>query len=116
MEHRNDRHRIAHGMTENDDLSLALLRREMEELRAEVGELTSSTKALVEAWNTATGLVRFVKFLSTLIAALGAIYLFVRYGIHRRQERLMKKPPFRRRRRAAQRSKWIASSRLLSAS
>lgn len=53
---------------------------ELKELREEVQALTESTKALVEAWNTATNVVKFVKVLSSLVAALAAIYFFVTHG------------------------------------
>lgn len=53
---------------------LAVLERQMIELRADI-------KGLVEAWNAATGLVKFVKFLSTLVAAVSAVYLFLKHGV-----------------------------------
>ena len=40
-----------------------------EELKAVRKEL----KDLLDAWNTATGVVRFVKWLSTLVAAIAVI-------------------------------------------
>jgi hypothetical protein len=45
-----------------------------EELKAVRKEL----KDLLEAWNTATGMVRFVKWLSTLMAALAVVYATIK--------------------------------------
>jgi hypothetical protein len=70
-------------MHETDQAAIAVLQSQLERLRAEVGELSKSTKALVDAWNTATGMVKFVKLLSTVVAAIGAIYLFVKHGFTR---------------------------------
>jgi alkylhydroperoxidase/carboxymuconolactone decarboxylase family protein YurZ len=56
------------------------LRVEVEMLRDEVAELNRSTKALVDAWNAANSLVRFVKVLASIAAAVSAIYFFVRHG------------------------------------
>jgi hypothetical protein len=53
---------------------------EFKRLEEKFDDLATSTKALVEAWNTATGVVKFVKLLSTLIAAVGAIWLFIKHG------------------------------------
>lgn len=61
----------------NDDQSF---HSELKELREEVQALTASTKALVEAWNTATNVVKFVKVLSSVMAAVAAIYFFVTHG------------------------------------
>ena len=64
-------------MTDEDrPVTMAEFRR----LEEKFDEMNSSTKALVEAWNTATGVVKFVKLLSTLIAAVGAIWLFTKHG------------------------------------
>jgi hypothetical protein len=59
---------------------LAVLETTVEQLRDEVSQLNASTKALVDAWNTATGVVKFVKLMSTMIAAMGAVWLFIRHG------------------------------------
>jgi hypothetical protein len=49
-------------------------------LEKEVAELREDIKSLLEAWQAATGLVKFVKLLSTLVAALGVIYFFITHG------------------------------------
>lgn len=61
---------------QEDIVSLALLQLEVEQLRGEVAELSASTKALVEAWNAAGSVVKFVKWVSTFVAAIGTVYLF----------------------------------------
>lgn len=57
-----------------------ITREEFERLEGKVDDLTTSTKALVEAWNTTTGVIKFVKALSALIAAFAAIWLFLSHG------------------------------------
>lgn len=61
--------------------AIAVLARDVELLREEVEELSKSTQALVDAWNTATGLVKFIRLLSTVAAAMGALYMFLRHGV-----------------------------------
>lgn len=63
-----------------DAVTIAVLQAEVVQLRDEVKELSDSTRALVEAWNAAGGIVKFVKWLSTLVAAIGTVYLFVKHG------------------------------------
>lgn len=57
------------------------LRKELAETRDEVKAQTAATKELVEAWKTATGVVRFVKWTSTLVTAIGVIWAAIRYGV-----------------------------------
>jgi hypothetical protein len=66
--------------TPNDAVAIAALEEQVRELRDDVEDLARSTKALVDAWNTATGMVKFVKLLATLVAAVGAIYVFFAHG------------------------------------
>lgn len=47
---------------------------EMQELRREVAELRSDIASLLEAWNTARGLVKFVKWLSSMAVAITSIW------------------------------------------
>jgi uncharacterized protein YukE len=42
--------------------------------RADLADLTGQIKGLVEAWQTAQGVVRFVKWLSGLLTALAVVY------------------------------------------
>ena len=42
-------------------------------VQAELKAVRKELKDLLDAWNTATGVVRFVKWLSTLVAAIAVI-------------------------------------------
>lgn len=66
-----------------DDPDRAVTKAEFDRLEGKLDDLSKSTEALVEAWKTAGGLVKFVKFLSTFVAALGSLWLVVRYGFGR---------------------------------
>lgn len=46
---------------------------ELAAIRKEVADLKDAVKELVEAWNTARGVVRFVKWLGTIATAASAI-------------------------------------------
>ena len=46
---------------------------ELAAIRHEVAELKSAVKDLVDAWNTARGVVRFVKWMGSIATALSAI-------------------------------------------
>jgi hypothetical protein len=59
-------------------------------LRDEVAELNRSTKALVDAWNAANSLVRFIKVLAT-IARLQRDLLLRPARLHHAEGRLMGK-------------------------
>ena len=69
-------------MAENNrrsaDTELALLRKDMDELKLAFAELKSQVSDLLEAWTTATGLVRFIKWTAGLSVAIGLIYAFVK--------------------------------------
>lgn len=64
-----------------DILTLATMKAEMDQLREEVRAQTTATKELVDAWKAAGKVVQFVKWVSQLIAALTAIWLFLKHGI-----------------------------------
>lgn len=51
--------------------------REMHALRVEVRELNAQVRGLVEAWETAQGIVKFMKFLGTMATAGAAIWALV---------------------------------------
>lgn len=55
-------------------VDIAVLKSDMERLSQAVEENSRSTRELVEAWQAATGLVRFVKWLAGLAGAIGVIY------------------------------------------
>lgn len=53
-------------------VEMALIRADLEAMQSELKAVRKELKGLLDAWNTATGVVRFVKWLSTLVTA-GAI-------------------------------------------
>lgn len=55
-------------------VEIALLRRDLESLQADVKELNKEIKSLVSAWNTATGLVTFVKYAAATVTGLGVLW------------------------------------------
>ena len=54
-------------------VEMALIRADLEAVQAELKAVHKELTDLLEAWNTATGVVRFVKWLSTLVAAIAVI-------------------------------------------
>ena len=50
------------------------MKRELAEVRADIQALRTDVQDLVSAWKTATGVVKFVKWLSTLMSAMAVIY------------------------------------------
>jgi hypothetical protein len=56
-----------------DAVELALLRKEMEALQADMSEVKGDLKKLANAWATAETLVAFVKWLAGLAAALAVL-------------------------------------------
>ena len=57
---------------QNPIVEMALIRADLEAMQSELKAVRKELKGLLDAWNTATGVVRFVKWLSTLVTA-GAI-------------------------------------------
>lgn len=66
-----------------DDPNRPVTKAEFDVLVAEFREMRTDTRALVEAWQTAGGVVKFVKWLSTFVAAVGSLWLVVRLGFGR---------------------------------
>lgn len=60
------------------------LRREVHALRVEVRDLNSQVRGLVEAWQTAQGVVRFVKVMGSLATAVAAIWALVVLALERK--------------------------------
>ncbi len=62
-------------MSEQDSpVEMALVRADLEAMQTELKAVRKDIKDLLDAWNTATGVVKFVKWLSTLMAAMAVIY------------------------------------------
>lgn len=57
-------------MTQDEQVAL---RGEVAALRTEVEHLTEQVSGLVEAWNTATGVVKFIKWLAGVATAVGVV-------------------------------------------
>lgn len=55
----------------------AELKREVHALRVEVRDLNAQVRGLVEAWQTAQGVVKFMKMLGSLATAAAAIWALV---------------------------------------
>jgi len=64
-----------------DETEIALLKREMESLTAQVAELTAQVKTLADAWNQASGAVAVVKWIVGLLAAAGGLAALVKYKL-----------------------------------
>lgn len=60
-------------------VSIAILQLEVEALQKTVEAQTEATRALVDAWNAAGKVVLFVKWASTLVTALGILWLFLKH-------------------------------------
>lgn len=58
-------------MAEQDDIA---------RLEAKVDALSTQIQDLVQAWNTARGMVRFVKLLGGMATAVTAIWALIRLG------------------------------------
>jgi len=53
---------------------------ELHELRREVAELRQDVRGLLEAWRTAQGVVRFVKWVGAMATGITAIWALVKMG------------------------------------
>lgn len=53
---------------------VSLLNTSNEDLKAEVSELRKDIAGLVEAWKTAQGVTKFVKWLSGIVTGAGILY------------------------------------------
>jgi phage shock protein A len=60
------------------------LRREVHALRVEVRDLNAQVRGLVEAWQTAQGVVKFMKMLGSVATAAAAIWALVVLAIERK--------------------------------
>lgn len=53
----------------------------MEEMKSDLKELKGEVKELLEAWNTATGLLHFIKWSAGMIAAVGVLVAATKYWL-----------------------------------
>jgi hypothetical protein len=67
-------------MSEEREVELALIRRDVEDMQKDIQKLTEQVQGLVDAWNTASNVVAFVKWLSGAVIALTALYVFIKDG------------------------------------
>lgn len=64
-------------------VSDALLRKDVELLTEKVEKLSTDVESLVAAWNTATYVVVFVKWLAGAGMAIGVIYTFIKHVLEK---------------------------------
>ena len=69
---------MAGNLDRDSAVEIALIRADLEGVQEELKAVRKELKDLLEAWNTATGMVRFVKWLSTLMAALAVVYATIK--------------------------------------
>lgn len=67
----------------DEDPNRSITKAEFDRLEEKVTGLVTDTRALVDAWNAAGGLVKFVKLIATLMTALGGIWLILTHGFNR---------------------------------
>lgn len=56
------------------EVEIALLQKELVDLKDEVHSLSKEVSGLVDAWKTASGVVAFIKWLSSAVVAIGVIW------------------------------------------
>jgi len=60
------------------DIAHVLLKKDLEELKIAVTALTLSVNELMAAWNTANGMVRFMKWAAAILAGIFATWQVVK--------------------------------------
>lgn len=68
-------------MPDSNQVTLALLKQDVDLLRDEVKAQRKATEDLLEAWRAATGLLKFVKWLASVIAAFSLIVATIKFGL-----------------------------------
>lgn len=63
------------------EVEIALLQKELVDLKDEVHTLSKEVAGLVEMWKTASGVVAFIKWLSGLITAAGIVWAALKIKI-----------------------------------
>jgi hypothetical protein len=66
-------------MTEhNTETEIALLRQDMDAMKDDLKAARAEVKELLDAWRTATGMLVFIKWLSTLGVAVAAFWALLK--------------------------------------
>lgn len=60
------------------------LEQEVHALRVEVRDLNEQVRGLVEAWNTAQGVVKFMKMMGSMATAAAAVWVLIRLAVERK--------------------------------
>jgi uncharacterized transporter YbjL len=66
---------------ESHEVDIALLKKEMEQMRSDVAEIKDSVESLVDAWKAAGVLVSAVKMAAAVVLAIGVIIGSIKFGI-----------------------------------
>lgn len=56
------------------EVEIALLKKELVDLKDEVHALSKEVSGLVDAWKTASGVVAFIKWLAGIVTAVGILW------------------------------------------
>jgi hypothetical protein len=62
----------------NPETELALLRQDMDAMKDDLKAARAEVKELLDAWRTATGMLVFIKWLSTLGVAVAAFWALIK--------------------------------------
>jgi hypothetical protein len=62
----------------NPETELALLRQDMDSMKDDLAAARAEVKELLDAWRTATGMLVFIKWLSTLGVAVAAFWALLK--------------------------------------
>lgn len=60
------------------DIAHAILKKDIEDLKVSVSALTTSVNELMDAWRTANGMVRFMKWAAAIVAGVFATWQVVK--------------------------------------
>lgn len=63
----------------SSDVEMALLMQDMAEMKKSMDSLQGQVRQLLEAWNTASGLVKFVKWMAGLVTAVTVLWTAINH-------------------------------------